>query len=212
MYEFVSKNELKPVKAKIDLIIRNLQRLLKQDKITFKSILVGSAKKHLVTRLVDGNKGFDFDYNLSLQKCPDNISPKELKTLFLSRLNIVLEDSGYKKAENNTQSMTIKFLDSRNSRIIHSCDIAIVSDHEEEGETFQKILIFDKSNKKYIWNKRPLVKNYSAKLSSILSNGLWHEVKEEYLNLKNTNNDSEKKSFQLYLEALNNVYNHYDWN
>jgi hypothetical protein len=212
MYEFVPKSELKPVKAKIDSIIRKLQLLIKQDGVTFESIIVGSAKKHLVTRIVDGNKGFDFDYNFSLKKCPDDLSPKDIKTLFINKLNIVLKDSRYKNAENNTQAMTIKVIDSKNSKVFHSCDFAIVNDYEEEGEFFQEILIFNKLNGTYFWNKRPFGKNYSSKLSNLLSNGLWFELKEEYLHLKNTNNDSEKKSYQLYLEAINNVYNHYDWN
>ena len=31
--------------------------------------------------------------------------------------------------------------------------------------------------------------------------------REEYLKLKNANNDNNKKSYVLYLEAINNVYN-----
>lgn len=213
-YEIVSKAKLKPVKKIIGVIIRELQRSMRQYNITFVPVLVGSAGRHLVTRAVRGNTGFDFDYNFSLQHLPDNIKCQNLKFLFIDELNNVLDNTPYKYsyAENNTHSITIKFIDKNQSRIIHSCDFAIVSDYEEEGDFFQEILIYDKKTNEYFWNKRPYGKNYQDKLSNLLDNGSWQEIREEYLELKNNNNDKEKKSFSLYLEAVNNVYNWYDWN
>ena len=55
---------------------------------------------------------------------------------------------------------------------------------------------------------RKLSKNVDWKLDEILNydNG-WNMIREEYLKLKNANNDNNKKSYVLYLEAINNVYN-----
>ena len=58
---------------------------------------------------------------------------------------------------------------------------------------------------------RKYTKNYHAKLDWLKDNvdGYWDEIKEEYLKLKNNNKDSNKHSFQLFYETINNVYNHY---
>jgi len=88
-YEFVSKFEFKPIKKEIDGIIKRLQRNMREYSITFKPILVGSVKRSLVTRVVNGNTGFDFDYNFSIQKNSD-YSAKQLKNLFISELNEIL--------------------------------------------------------------------------------------------------------------------------
>jgi hypothetical protein len=109
--------------------------------------------------------------------------------------------------------MTFKFIDHDNSRIVHSCDFALVNDYVDEvGDSIQEILIWQREDDTYIWNKRPYAKNHSDKLSNLKANGLWQEVKDEYLKIKNNNQDKEKKSFSLFFEAINNVYNRYDWN
>ncbi len=211
-YEFVSKYEFKPIKKEIDGIIKQLQRNMREQySITFKPVLVGSAKRSLVTRVVNGNTGFDFDYNFSIQKDSD-YSAKQLKNLFINELNEILVNNGWDTyIENNRQAMTIKRVNRFQSYIIYSCDFAIVYDYEDEYDDFQKILIYDKETGNYVWNKRRYGKNYEYKLSNLLENGLWTEVKHEYLNLKNNNADPDKISFSVYLEAVNNVYNRYDW-
>lgn len=67
------------------------------------------------------------------------------------------------------------------------------------------------SSPTYIWNERQKSKNFSIKLSNIEAAGLWEVLKVEYLKIKNTNKDIEKKSYQLFIEAINNVYNQYEW-
>ena len=61
-YEYVSKNEYQPVREELEEIIKKVQNLVRDD-FTFQFKLVGSGGKHLITREVGGNKGFDFDYN-----------------------------------------------------------------------------------------------------------------------------------------------------
>ncbi|MBU1094442.1 MAG: hypothetical protein KKH01_08275 [Firmicutes bacterium] len=210
-YEFVTKAELKSAKEEVDSIIRKLQKSMRPEGVTFIPNLVGSAGRNLVTKEVGGNKGFDFDYNFSIQKMPD-IDLKSLKHLFINKLNAILSTTNFKSVENNTQAMTIKVVDTSKSKIVHSCDFAIVNDYIDLLEdSYQDILIYNKQNNTYIWNKRPNGKNYGFKVSNILANGLWGELKEEYLKLKNNNRDPEKKSFSLYFEAISNVYNRYDW-
>lgn len=211
-YEFVSKSELVPVKDQIEGIINTLQDSMRVFGVTFTFKLVGSGGKNLVTRVVNGNTGFDFDYNLGIQKDGD-LSAKDLRLKVKRELEKLLQGTGYSTVSSGKQSMTFKFIDHDNSRIIHSCDFALINDYVDEvGDSIQEILIWQREDDTYIWNKRPYAKNHSAKLSNLKANGLWQEVKDEYLKIKNNNQDKEKKSFSLFFEAINNVYNRYDWN
>lgn len=211
-YEFVPKSELNPVKDQVEGIINMLQDSMRVFGVTFTFKLVGSGGKHLVTRVVNGNTGFDFDYNLGIQKDGD-LSAKDLRLKVKRELERLLHGTGYSTVSSGKQSMTFKFIDHDNSRIVHSCDFALVNDYVDEvGDSIQEILIWQREDDTYIWNKRPYAKNHSDKLSNLKANGLWQEVKDEYLKIKNNNQDKEKKSFSLFFEAINNVYNRYDWN
>lgn len=211
-FEFVSKIESDLIREQVEDIIKRLQSAIRAHKITFTFKLVGSGGKHLVTRVVNGNTGFDFDYNLSIQKDGD-LSPKELRLRVKSELERVLNETGYSTISSGKQSMTFKFIDQENSKILHSCDIALVNDYEDKvGNSCQEILIWNRDNDTYIWNERSYSKNHTKKLANLKANGLWKELQNEYLKIKNNNQDKEKKSFSLFFEAISNVYNRYDWN
>ena len=65
-YEYVPKTEYQPVRNELEQIIHRVQNLLRERGMTFQYHLIGSGNRHLITREKDGNKGFDFDYNLIL--------------------------------------------------------------------------------------------------------------------------------------------------
>ena len=55
---------------------------------------------------------------------------------------------------------------------------------------------------------RNLSHNIDGKLEDILYySGGWAEIKKEYLKLKCCNKDENKRSYSIYLEAVNNVHN-----
>lgn len=67
MYEYVEKSEYAPIRQELEKIIINVQEAMrKKYKSTFQFRLIGSGKRHLITRIHGGNKGYDFDYNLIL--------------------------------------------------------------------------------------------------------------------------------------------------
>lgn len=69
MYEYVNEKEYAPYREEIEEIILRVQQIMKKKyNTTFKFTLIGSADKHLVTKIKNGNKGYDFDYNLIIQK------------------------------------------------------------------------------------------------------------------------------------------------
>ena len=63
MYEYVAKSEYAPIRQELEKIINIVQQeMRKKHKITFQFRLIGSGKRHLITRIRGGNKGYDFDY------------------------------------------------------------------------------------------------------------------------------------------------------
>jgi hypothetical protein len=211
-FEFVSKTEFKPIKDEIENIIHKLQNSMRDYKVTCSYKLVGSGGKHLVTRAINCNEGYDFDYNLDIQKS-GGLTDRELRQTIKAKLNEVLTEYNYSNVSEGKNSLTIKVIDYDQSSIEHSCDFAIVNDYvDKNDDLYEEILVWIREDDSYIWNKRPYGKNYKTKLANLKANGLWEEVKEEYLNLKNNNMDSNKKSFSIYFEAINNVYNRYEWN
>ena len=55
MYEYVSKAEYKPYKEEIESIIKKVQKIMKTEyDTTFQFKLIGSANRHLVTKIKDG--------------------------------------------------------------------------------------------------------------------------------------------------------------
>ena len=65
MYEYVAKSEYAPVRKELEKIInRTRVEMRKKYGLIFRFQLIGSGRRHLVTRIRGGNRGYDFDYNL----------------------------------------------------------------------------------------------------------------------------------------------------
>ena len=99
-------------------------------------------------------------------------------------------------------------VDKANSKIEHSCDFAIIYYDEDEVRNGYYCLKNLKAQKRYDFEFRNLSSNIDEKLSEILEyQDGWNAIRDEYLKLKNHNQDCNKHSFSLYLEAVNNIYN-----
>ena len=219
MYEYVSIKEYQPVREELEDIIKQVQDIVR-DTFTFQFKLVGSGGRHLITRIKGGNQGYDFDYNLVLNP------PKEKNKIWNANfarnkikeaLGKAIKNTNYNKVSDTKSGITIKVIDRKNSRITHSCDFSIIyyPDIEDDGsdntDNFYKYARLDKSNSNITWEIRNNSRNYDDKLEWLQNNvnGYWDEIKEEYLIVKDSNNDINKHSFQLYLEAVCNVFNQY---
>ena len=195
-YEYVTKKEYSPVKRELERIIRKVQKIMEtEEDISFYYDLIGSGKRHLITRLKKGNTGFTW-------------KAKEVKMGFIRAFNKALIGTKYKCAEDSTSAITIKVVDTQNSKIVHSCDFAIIyyiSDNEDDGYKY----IRNNKNGKYTFEIRKVSTHLNAKIDKIESywNNGWNIIRDEYLTVKKSNNDVDKHSFVLFLEAVNNVYN-----
>ena len=96
MFEYVPKSEYQPFKLEVDKVLNSIRRNLKENKIiTFQFNLIGSAKRKLITRIKNGNKGFDLDYNIDIQRILNDKyeNPKLLKQKFIKLFDDYFDDS-----------------------------------------------------------------------------------------------------------------------
>ena len=207
MYEYVPKTEYAPVRKELEEIIRKAQVFLRQKyKITFQYHLIGSGKRHLIMRDTSGNKGYDFDYNMILPYKPEQ-KPKQLNEYFRLAFNFAVKGTAYKCPEDSTTVLTIKVVDPKHKKIAHSCDFAIIYypyKNTDDGYFYLK----NWKDGRYTFEFRQLSEGAERKLAELKEySDWWPRIKDEYKKLKN-NNKQKKRSFVLYLESINNVYNH----
>ena len=207
MFEYVPKSEYQPFKLEVDEILKSIQRDLREKRIlTFQFNLIGSAKRKLITRVENGNQGFDLDYNIVIQKVFNNRynNAKSLKQKFIDLFNKYFDDS-YDYSEDSTSVITIKKLNAQRNKIICSVDFAIVSYYEdEEGMERQKYIRFDKNSGNYSWALRKVATNHRHVEDLIKEKNLWEDVKVLYL--KNKSKEPYKKSRIVYYQTLETIY------
>ena len=210
MYEYVCKREYAPYREEAEKIIRHAQQIMRRKyNTTFQYKLIGSANRHLVTKIKNGNRGYDFDYDLILQKSDLWENPGKLKHQFMSAFSEAVKGTPYKVPEDSTSCLTIKVVDKKNSKIIRSCDLAIIYYLDDEDTNAGYMYLKRRKNNGYSFEERKLSQNVDDKLEEILEYKQgWNMIKDEYLKIKNRNRDPHKKSFILYLESIHNVYNH----
>lgn len=208
MYEVVTKNEYMPIRIEIEEIIKKVQNILrKEDRaMTFQFRLVGSGGRHLITRIKEGNEGYDFDYNLII-----NSNYKwyaSVRKNFFQAFQKAIKGTRFNRIENSTSVITIKQVSTTDKKVIVGCDFSIIFYPDSQEETYYKYSRFNKSNNNFTWEIRNVSKSIDWKFNWLMDNyeGIWKEIKDEYLKLKN-NNPQHKHSYVLYYEAINNIYN-----
>lgn len=230
VFEYVPKDEFQPVIKRVESCMEQISALLKKKEIKFTWGFVGSTNRYghpFITREVGGNKGFDIDVNIYLERpSKDEIwKASYARQTFYKVIDQVFHNIGYKNAEDRTSVIRVKFLDKQNKKIIHSCDFAVFQKTSNNDGKVTEKYARKYDNGTYGWTTRggrninamsklqwlekyigdngdTKYKYHYSKDSSLLG-----DLKHEYLKLKNSNNDEDKCSFQLFNEALNNIYN-----
>ena len=140
---------------------------------TFEHKLIGSGSRHLITRVIEGNKGFDFDYNLILNVKNDfEWDPEYAKQLIMQALNDLVKGTNFDYPENSKSAITLKVKDTKNSRILHSVDLAIIyypKDIDFNGYMYVKV-IKNNGEPNYKWEIRSLSHNIDLKLDWLKNN------------------------------------------
>lgn len=204
MYRFANQQDVKELAKWCEEIIKEVQKEVKEY-LTFSFNLIGSGGKRLVTQ--NAEEAFDLDYNLVIQKDKQGLidDPKRLKNIVRNAFDVVLRESvdGYNGAKDSKAVITITFSDG--VKRTFSFDVAI---YVEADNGYMYKLINDKNTGRYIWNQLPKSKNYEEKMQAIKENGKWENFKYTYLELKNKylRSGNNVKSFSVFLEALNKLY------
>ncbi len=211
-FQYVTTKQLSSTKKELIQIIHSVQDDVRQY-FTFQFYFVGSVKRNMVTYDVETNIGYDFDVNIQVNDDDYKYSAKEIKTKIMLALNKVVYRYGYDNAEDSTRVITIKFKDRENSRILHSCDFAIVNDYiDDNGNERQEYIHFNKKQNEYYWQKQPQgFYLLDEKAEWIKDNGYWQEVRDLYLDKKNNNTDPHKHSRSIYAETIHEICQQYGY-
>ncbi len=202
-YEYVSKKEYQPVKNELIELIKLVQDEVRKH-FTFRFDFIGSVSRNMVTREVNGNIGYDFDVNIRVNDEDEKFSAEEIKNILIRGFNRYNHLFSYDYCEDSKRVITIKVRDRKNSRILHSCDFAIVYDCDNVR---QQYIHYNKEQQSYYWEYQP--KGFYMlpdKIKWIKDNDLWQDVKDLYLEKKNMNNDFNKKSRSIFAETIAEVF------
>ena len=202
-FQYVTKTKAKPVKDELYAIIHEVQDIVRDD-FTFQYRLIGSASRNMITYDKNYNIGFDFDFDFEINYDDENYSPEEIHHIIRNAIDQVAPKYGYKYCEESTRVLTIKKVNTRTSRILHSCDFALVYNCENRK---QQYIRFNKNNNNYTWEYQGKgFVNLDNKISWLKHNGYWEELKDYYLDKKNYNNNPDKHSRSIFAEAVNEMY------
>ncbi|MDC7292549.1 hypothetical protein NXH67_03345 [Butyrivibrio sp. DSM 10294] len=146
------------------------------------------------------NGGVVFGYNL------EEDGPDEIHRKVFNGLKQIYMRYGFNRIEESTRVITLKKVDVWSSKVLHSCDIALVYDYENKGRHHQEYIRFNKQNRVLSWEEQASSYYIEEKAERIKVAKKWNEVRDVYLDKKNNNDDPHKKSRALYAEAVNEVF------
>lgn len=202
-FVYVTKASAQPVKNELLQIIREVQDIVRPY-FTFQFRPVGSSSRNMITYDRKSNIGFDFDFDLEINDDDEGFTSEEIRHIIKSAIDKVSPRHGYKYCEDSTRVLTIKKVNTITSRILHSCDFAIVHNCKDRR---QQYIRFNKKNNNYTWEYQgkgfPKLEN---KITWLKTNGYWGEFLNYYIDKKNYNNNPNKHSRSIFAESINEMY------
>lgn len=205
MYDFVyvTKASAQSVKNELIQIIHEVQDLI-EEYFTFQFKPVGSSSRNMITYDRKSNIGYDFDFDLEINDDDENYTPEEIRHIIKNAIDQVAPRFGYKYCEDSTRVLTIKKVNIFTSRILHSCDFAIVYNCEDGR---QQYIRFNKDHNNYTWEYQGKgFKRLENKITWLMANGYWGELQDYYIYKKNCNNNPNKHSRSIFAESINEMY------
>lgn len=209
-FEYVPKKEYMPVKKQLIELIHKVQDEVRE-KFTFDFEFIGSASRNMITRNRKSNVGYDFDVNLFVNDDENQFKPKEIRNTLRKAFDKYAKAYGYDYGEDSKRVITLKVKDIANARILHSIDFAVVNDYvDDDGDDRQEYIFFNKKTNQYEWQDQPVgYYELPEKIDWIKENKLWTELRKKYIQLKNSNSDSKKKSRSIFASACSAICNEY---
>lgn len=206
-FVYVTRKEYSPIREELIELINMVQDEVR-DVFTFSFKIIGSAARNMITCDFSSNVGFDFDVNIYVNDDEENYSASEIIQILKRGFDKHSRKFDYDYAEDSKRVLTIKVKDRDKSKILHSCDFAVV--HDNDAERTQQYIHFNKNQNTYEWQYQPQdFYQLSERIQFLKENRLWQEVRDDYLHRKNTNTVVHKKSRSLFAETINALYHQY---
>lgn len=215
MIKIVDEEECRKYRLDCSITMKKVCSKLKEKGISSQFTLVGSGARNMITRNVNGP--YDLDYNLEIIKAPNGYW-KDLRYL-KDTVRILLNEAAglqcFSDSKDSTSCLTSILHFKNEPTIEFKFDVAIVA--KNSNGTLCR-LIHNKNAwgygiDQYVWNEIPYSRDVTLKAKRIKAEGLWLDVRNQYVKLKEMYLsqlwDKEHPSFIIYIEAVNNVYNHY---
>ena len=201
-FRYVTKKQAQPIKDELYQILYMVQDLVR-DNFTFSFTPIGSSSHNMITYDAKSNIGFDFDINIEVNDDNEDFEPKEIRTIIRTAIDRVAPRYGYKNCEDSTRVLTIKKVDTSHSRIIHSCDFAIVYNCTDGR---QQYIRFNKDNTYYYWEYQGKgFVGLEKKMDWLKRENLWGELQDYYIYKKNCNDNPDKHSRSIFAESINEM-------
>lgn len=201
-FRYVTKKQAQPIKDELYQILYMVQDLVR-DNFTFSFTPIGSSSRNMITCDAKSNIGFVFDINIEVNDDNEDFEPKEIRTIIRTAIDRVAPRYGYKNCEDSTRVLTIKKVDTSHSRIIHSCDFAIVYNC---GDGRQQYIRFNKDNNYYFWEYQGKgFVGLEKKMDWLKRENLWGELQDYYIYKKNCNDNPDKHSRSIFAESINEM-------
>ena len=201
-FRYVTKKQAQPIKDELYQILYMVQDLVR-DNFTFSFTPIGSSSHNMITYDAKSNIGFDFDINIEVNDDNEDFEPKEIRTIIRTAIDRVAPRYGYKPCEDSTRVLTIKKVNTFTSRIIHSCDFAIVYNCTDGR---QQYIRFNKDNNYYSWEYQAKgFADLNKKTDWLKKNGLWGNLQDYYIEKKNANENPDKHSRSVFAESINEM-------
>ena len=201
-FKYVTKNEATPIKKELYQILYEVQDLVR-DKFTFSFTPIGSSSRNMITYDAKSNIGFDFDINIEVNDDNEDFEPKEIRTIIRNAIDRIAPRYGYKCCDDSTRALTIKKVNTFSSRIIHSCDFAIVYNCTDGR---QQYIRFNKDNNYYSWEYQGKgFVGLNKKIDWLKKKSLWGKLQDYYIKKKNANENPDKHSRSIFAESINEM-------
>ena len=201
-FRYVTKKQAQPIKDELYKILYMVQDLVR-DNFTFSFTPIGSSSRNMITCDAKSNIGFDFDINIEVNDDNEDFEPKEIRTIIRTAIDRVAPRYRYKSCEDSTRVLTIKKVDTSHSRIIHSCDFAIVHNCTDGR---QQYIRFNKDNNYYYWEYQGKgFVGLEKKMDWLKRENLWGELQDYYIYKKNCNDNPDKHSRSIFAESINEM-------
>jgi replicative DNA helicase len=196
--EYVGKAETKLARRLMNNCFKQLKSELKKKKIIFSVEMVGSVKRNLVLRPIHKQNVpkqlFDVDYNVLIHKT-GKMKAADVSTYFKKQLTKIMLQKKF--TLQNSSKKALKFYSTDKSTGKWSYEMAIFVKNKNDFKLVnlnRGVLITEKQYTSPVVNERYISKE-----------GLVCALRIEYKRLKQKHFEDGRESFEIYLEAINNI-------